>query len=84
MLLPPKVDQALPARVQPASHQRWQCIGDSLSPPGGAYIPFKFLLSGRRFWFLILAQLKFEIFSILQHRPSQPRVLRRDGYHRAP
>ena len=28
----PRVDQALPARVQPASHQRMQCIGDSWPP----------------------------------------------------
>jgi hypothetical protein len=28
----PKANQALPAQVQPASHQRWQSSSDSLTP----------------------------------------------------
>ena len=43
-----------------------------------------FFFLARRFWFSRFARFQFEIFAVLQHRPRQPRVLRRDGDHRAP
>ena len=37
----PGANQALPARVQPASHQHVQCIGESWPSSGGPLFPFR-------------------------------------------
>ncbi len=85
MTTSPGANQARPARVKPASHQRMQCIGDSWPPSGGTRVPFSGLslydtligVSGR-------ALIEPEILTVPQHRPRQPGVLRRNGDHSFP
>ena len=67
-------------RVQPASHQHVQCTGDSC-PPSGGVIPFLqallILSLGYRF-------VHAKVLAIVQYRPGDPRILRRNRHHRAP
>ena len=80
----PLTNQVNPARVQPASHQRMQCTGDSLPPSCGLRIPFRCFpidaFVGRSDGHFVQPK----ILAVVQHRPRQSGVLCCNGDHGFP